>query len=172
MRTLFMMADESPMPPTAWTEADTKQALRIWADYQHQHDVSSQIGRTAGIEPATGRVWFGESAVDIWRQRQAEGADTPIYCVRVGSDCYVRKGIFYRIMTAPPGYPPHQRYMIAAYKALEFDSCVDHVNNVDGSRFFANLDEARKAMPIDAKQLPFQPRHQFLELWESYQPGD
>lgn len=80
------------MSSTTWTEADTEQALSIWADYLSRHDVSIEIGRTAGIDPAAGRVWFGESAADIWQQRQAEGAKAPIYCVRVGFDYYVRKG--------------------------------------------------------------------------------
>ncbi len=80
------------MSSTIWTEADTEQALSIWADYLSRHDVTTEIGRTAGIDPANGRVWFGESAADIWQQRQAEGAETPVYCVRVGYDYYVRKG--------------------------------------------------------------------------------
>ena len=39
-----------------------------------------------------GRIWFGESATDIWEQMEAEGIDTPLYYTRVGSDYYVRKG--------------------------------------------------------------------------------
>lgn len=62
------VAEECPMSPTAWTEADTGEALRIWAEYQRQHDISGQVGRTAGIDPTSGRVWFGESAADIWRK--------------------------------------------------------------------------------------------------------
>jgi hypothetical protein len=92
MRTPRIMAEERPMSSTGWTEADTEQALRIWADYQSRHDVSSEVGRTAAIDPATGRVWFGGSAADIWRHRQAKGDDTPVYCVRVGYDYYLRKG--------------------------------------------------------------------------------
>jgi hypothetical protein len=80
------------MSANAWTEADTDRALEVWSEYQSGHDLSNQIGQTAGIDPVTGRIWFGESAADIWRQRQAEGADTPVYCVRVGFDYYIRKG--------------------------------------------------------------------------------
>ena len=75
--------------------------------------------------------------------------------------------MFYRVITAPPGYPPHQKYMVAAYETLAYDSCTGGVNNADGTRFFETLEQARKAMPADARQLPFQPEHQFLELWET-----
>ncbi len=80
------------MSLNAWTEAHTERARQIWAEYQSGHDLSDQIGQAAGIDPFTGRVWFGESAADIWRQRQAEGTGTPLYCVRIGYDYYVRKG--------------------------------------------------------------------------------
>jgi hypothetical protein len=45
-----------------------------------------------GIDPASGRVWIGEAATDIWKQQEAEGIDVPLYYVRIGSDYYVRKG--------------------------------------------------------------------------------
>jgi hypothetical protein len=80
------------MGTSTWTDVDTERACAIWAEYQRDHDVSTLTGQTAGIDPRTGRVWFGESAADIWRQRHAEGMDTPIYCVRVGFDYYLRKG--------------------------------------------------------------------------------
>jgi len=75
-----------------WTAADTARAQQLWAEYQKQHDVSALNGKTAGIDPVSGRVWFGESAKDIYFQQQAEGAPVPFYCVRVGSDYYLRKG--------------------------------------------------------------------------------
>jgi hypothetical protein len=80
------------MSASIWTDDDTERACKIWDEYQSEHDVSSLIGQTAGIDPDSGRVWFGESAADIWRQRQLEGIDTPMYCVRVGFDYYIRKG--------------------------------------------------------------------------------
>ena len=49
-------------------------------------------GQAAGIDPVSGRIWFGESATDIWQQMEAEGIDIPLYYVRVGYDYYVRKG--------------------------------------------------------------------------------
>jgi len=82
-----MKASES-----TWTKADSKRAERIWQAYRQAHDVSARIGQAVGIDPANGRVWFGKSAQDIFRQRQAEGLHSPFYCLRVGSDFYVRKG--------------------------------------------------------------------------------
>lgn len=77
---------------TAWSPSDTIAAQRIWGEYQRAHDVSSQTGQTAGIDPVTGRVWFGESIKDIVAQLDAQGSATPLYFVRVGSDHYQRKG--------------------------------------------------------------------------------
>ena len=75
-----------------WTETETKRAQDVWAVYQRKHDVSDRIGQTAGIDPASGRVWFGESAKDIVAQMEDEGVTTPLYFTRVGSDHYLRKG--------------------------------------------------------------------------------
>jgi len=75
-----------------WTEADTEKALQIWEEYQRQHDLSARKDQPVGIDPISGRVWFGESGLDIKRQMLAEGIDRPFYCVRVGHDYYLRKG--------------------------------------------------------------------------------
>lgn len=71
---------------------DVKRACQIWEEYQRQHDVSDRIGQAVGIDPVSGRVWFGESAKDIVRQMDAEGCRVPFYCVRVGYNYYQRKG--------------------------------------------------------------------------------
>ena len=75
-----------------WTDTMTKQAQQLWAVYQQQHDISTRLGQTAGIDPVSGRVWFGESAKTIAAQMQAEGKSVPLYFVRVGSEHYLRKG--------------------------------------------------------------------------------
>jgi hypothetical protein len=75
-----------------WTERDTERAKEVWAAYQRQHDISERIGQTAGIDPASGQIWFGASAKDIVAQMEAEGRVTPLYFVRVGTDYYLRKG--------------------------------------------------------------------------------
>jgi hypothetical protein len=80
------------MSTTTWTETDSVRALQIWDEYLKHHDVSNRIGEAAGIDPVSGRVWFGESGVDIVRKMQEDGIHRPLYFVRVGSDYYVRKG--------------------------------------------------------------------------------
>ena len=79
------------MPLSPWTEADPAKARQIWADYQRRHDVSDRQGQAVGIDPVSGRVWFGESAKDIMLQQQADGSWTPLYFLRVGQDFYQRK---------------------------------------------------------------------------------
>ncbi len=80
------------MATSTWTDADTGRALHFWSEYQKHHDVSGLKGQTAGIDPVSGRVWFGESANDIWQKMESEGIDIPLYYIRVGLDYYVRKG--------------------------------------------------------------------------------
>jgi hypothetical protein len=79
------------MNDVPWTEADTHRALEIWDEYQSKHDVSDRLGQPVGIDPVSGRVWFGESGLDIRRQMEAEGISRPFYCLRVGSDHYLSK---------------------------------------------------------------------------------
>ncbi len=71
---------------------DLDRSREIWTQYQRQHDVSDRIGQAVGVDPVSGRIWFGRKALDIARQMRAEGIDRPFYCVRVGSDFYGRKG--------------------------------------------------------------------------------
>jgi len=80
------------MARDTWTETDTQRAKQYWAEYQHQHEVSRRRGQTAGIDPASSRIWFGASAQEIVAQMEAEGVTTPLYFVRVGVDYYLRKG--------------------------------------------------------------------------------
>ena len=75
-----------------WGEADSAKAKQIWAEYRQQHDLSGRIGQTAGIDPHSGRIWFGESIREIVSQRDADGLDSPLFFERVGSDVYLRKG--------------------------------------------------------------------------------
>jgi len=80
------------MSVSAWTESDTAKAEQIWTAYQAQHDLSSCVGRTAGIDPRSGRVWIGESIPDVLAQRDADGIDALLFFERVGSKAYYRKG--------------------------------------------------------------------------------
>ena len=87
-----LIMESSQMSDSHSTDLDTERARRCWAHYQQHHDVSDQIGQTAGIDPVSGQVWFGESAKDIVAQMETEGKRIPLYFIRVGSDFYLRKG--------------------------------------------------------------------------------
>lgn len=80
------------MTVSNWTEADSARAKEIWSEYLHEHDLSDRAGQTAGIEPASGCIRFGESIQDVVAQRDAEGSNAPMFFVRVGSSTYYRKG--------------------------------------------------------------------------------
>jgi hypothetical protein len=71
---------------------DVPRAKEIWAEYQRQHDVSALIGQVVGIDPASGAVYFGESATEIGNRLRAEGRHVPLFFSRVGSATYQRKG--------------------------------------------------------------------------------
>jgi hypothetical protein len=80
------------MSATTWKSGDTERAEAHWAKYVASHDVTALLGQTAGIDPDSGRVWFGESALDIVTQLDAANEFRPLYFVRVGKDYYLRKG--------------------------------------------------------------------------------
>ncbi len=80
------------MSQATLTDDDVARAKQLWADYQKTHDVSDRTGQAVGIDPVSGRVWFGESGLEIFRQMEIEGAVTPLFLMRVGSSTYVRKG--------------------------------------------------------------------------------
>ena len=67
------------MNPANWTEADSRNAKRIWAEYQKQHDITERIGQTAGIDPKSGRIWFGGSISEIVEHRRAQGMTSPLF---------------------------------------------------------------------------------------------
>lgn len=75
-----------------WEESDSTKAKQIWLDYQRQHDLADRIGQTVGIDPRSGRIWFGSSVRDIVAQRDAEGLRSPLYFERVGSEAYLHEG--------------------------------------------------------------------------------
>ena len=80
------------MTVSNWTETNSDRAQQIWSDYEYQHDLAEKAGQTAGIDPASGRIWFGRSIQDVIAQRDAAVCDAPLYFVRVGSATYYRKG--------------------------------------------------------------------------------
>jgi hypothetical protein len=80
------------MTVSNWTEAASNRAQEIWSEYQQHHDLSGKAGQTAGIDPASGCIWFGDSIQDVIAQRDADGSDAPLFFMRVGSATYYRKG--------------------------------------------------------------------------------
>jgi hypothetical protein len=81
------------MPDTSTWKLDyTLRAEEIWAEYQREHDLCSLTGKVAGIEPVGGRVWIGDSAVEVAAQMEAVEVDAPVYLIRIGYDHFVRKG--------------------------------------------------------------------------------
>ena len=79
------------MKEPKWDPADSVKCQEIWEAYQREHDVSSRHGQTAGIDPKTGRIWFGESIEDVLTQREAEGLKSPMFWERVGHAAYFLK---------------------------------------------------------------------------------
>ena len=80
------------MTTSIWTDSDTIKAEQIWAEYQRQHDLSGDVGKTVGIDPKSGRIWIGESIQDVLAKRSADGIDSLLFFERVGSTTYYRKG--------------------------------------------------------------------------------
>lgn len=73
-------------------DADTQRALQLWDEYQKSHDVSALHGKAVGIDPASGRVWFGDTAREVAQNARADGATSRIIGLRVGQPYYLRKG--------------------------------------------------------------------------------
>ena len=80
------------MSVTKLTPFDTQRAQQIWSEFVADNDLSDRIGQAAGIDPKTGRIVFGASALDIVDRIKAEGEAVPLFFVRVGSPTYLRKG--------------------------------------------------------------------------------
>ncbi|MDE0685791.1 MAG: hypothetical protein OXI63_22915 [Candidatus Poribacteria bacterium] len=80
------------MEHPSWTKADSRKCKQIWAEYQKQHDITERIGQTAGIDPKSGRIWFGDSISEIVEHRRTEGLTSPLFFERVGFKTYFRKG--------------------------------------------------------------------------------
>lgn len=80
------------MPTSTWRPEYTSRALELWEEYQRQHDFSSQVGKVVAIDPISGRVWIDESGVDVVAQTRSQGADVPVYLVRIGYPTFIKKG--------------------------------------------------------------------------------
>jgi hypothetical protein len=80
------------MTVSNWAAADSDRAREIWLEYLRHHDMSGRTGETVGIDPASGRIWFGESVQAVITQRDADGSSAPLFLIRVGYPTYYRKG--------------------------------------------------------------------------------
>jgi len=80
------------MTVSNWAAADSDRAQEIWSEYQRRHDLSDKVGQTAGIDPASARVWIGQSIQDVVAQRDAEQCAAPLFFERVGFPSYYRNG--------------------------------------------------------------------------------
>jgi hypothetical protein len=74
------------------THEDVQRAEALWGDYQKAHDLSGEAGRTAGIDPESGRIWLGDSMLEVTQKQDAAGDPAPLFFVRIGSAYYFRKG--------------------------------------------------------------------------------
>ena len=70
-------------------KVDIKKALQIWDDYRREHDVSDRSGQVVGIDPDTGRIWFGKTVRDVSRQLDAEPVRPVLFLVRIGSEPFL-----------------------------------------------------------------------------------
>jgi hypothetical protein len=77
---------------SVWTDEDTNKAEAAWAEYQRLHDVSARHGQAVGIDPISGRVWFGPHGLEVIDAARADGVTTPLLLLRVGYPYYQRKG--------------------------------------------------------------------------------
>ncbi len=75
--------------------------------------------------------------------------------------------MIYRILLVPPGYAPNERFMVAKYQATNIRTSLGRITDASGAEYFSTIEGARRALPLGARQLPYEPEHQFLELWEA-----
>lgn len=54
--------------------------------------VPAKEGQTAGIDPKSGRIWFGDSILEIVEHRRTEDLDYPLFFERVDYAAYLWKG--------------------------------------------------------------------------------
>jgi hypothetical protein len=87
----FMNTADHSSSSSLWKDTDSGKAKQLWTTYQQQHDLSAYQGQTVGIDPDSGRVWFGKSIQDVVLQRDAEGLKSPLFFERVGSTTYFRR---------------------------------------------------------------------------------
>jgi hypothetical protein len=76
---------------TPLSKADIAEAKRIWVEYQRINDLTGLRGQAAGIDPKTGEVWLGKSAVAICVECETEGLNSLLLFERIGFRTYLMK---------------------------------------------------------------------------------
>jgi hypothetical protein len=66
-------------------------ANRIWDEYAGAHDLTGKERMAVGIDPQTGEVFLGESALEISDRLKQEGRFRPLFYRWVHSPFYTRK---------------------------------------------------------------------------------
>lgn len=74
------------------TEQEHQTAQEMWVDFQQTHDLSTNTGWAAGIDPESGNIWIGETMADVIDKRDAAGIDSLLWFERVGSATFYKKG--------------------------------------------------------------------------------
>ncbi len=81
------------MNAAVWRPEYTERAQEFWRLYQQEHDVSGLQGKVAAIDPESGRIWIGNSGLEVAREVREDGLQTPVWLVTIGHDYFVRKGL-------------------------------------------------------------------------------
>ena len=67
-------------------------AKRIWVEFERTNDLSGREHLAVGIDPDTGEVFLGESAIEISTRLRREGTFRPLYYRWVNDPSYFHKG--------------------------------------------------------------------------------
>jgi hypothetical protein len=71
---------------------DMDKVRAVWAEYERSHDLTGKERLAVGIDPDTGEVFLGESAIEIGKHLKREGRFRPLFYRWVGDPYYIHKG--------------------------------------------------------------------------------
>jgi len=80
------------MTTATWKPEYSSRAQEIFREYSRHHDLSDLKGKIAAVDPESGRIWIGDSGIDVAEQTRSQGVRVPVYLFRIGHDHFVRKG--------------------------------------------------------------------------------
>ncbi len=73
------------------SKLDIGRAQQIWEEYERTHDLTGKERLAVGIDPETGEVFLGESALGIADSLKLNGHFRPLFYRWVHSPYYTRK---------------------------------------------------------------------------------